>query len=556
MPEVSEKTVLPSGTITPYQKTYTHNALPMGTQMGEFEIIDLVGEGGFGIVYLVLDHLLERKVALKEYMPSMIAARITDTHLQKTTVALRSEDHREAFETGRRSFVNEARLLAKFDHPALVKVHRFWEANGTAYMVMPYYEGATLRAVLKSRTSPPGEDWIRKVLLPVIEALEVIHRDNCFHRDVAPDNIILLRDESPVLLDFGAARRVVGDMTQAFTVIVKAGFAPIEQYGDMPDTQQGAWTDIYALGAVIHFMITGKAPPPSIGRLMHDSYQPLAMVAAGRYRDAFLRGVDRCLAVKAEERPQTMTRMREALGWGTDYVASSPATVTANLKPHGGNKVTVPVAGGVLAVGLAAALGGYWFLRGDTPASVPEPPQQLVQQPPSFAPPAPVAAPPAPVVPPVAVAPPEPVVPPVAVAPPTPVAPPAPPTRPAPPPARPAPPPASVRTTPSAYPVPAESFVEVPRFVILDGYRSNASRVVHDSVLKGARKHGWEIVSDYRNTVRLQIIRRKLVVIIDVRIINNGVSINAVTGKASSRWIKNLIESSRAAAGKIAKTSG
>lgn len=361
---------------------HAHNALQLGTRLGEFEIIGLVGEGGFGIVYLAQDHSLERKVALKEYMPASLASRTA-----AATVAVRSERHRETFEIGRRSFVNEARLLAQFDHPALVKVYRFWEANGTAYMAMPYYDGRTLREVLQQRPVP-DESWIRKVLAPVIDALELIHRENCFHRDVAPDNIMLIGDDRPVLLDFGAARRVIGDMTQALTVILKPGYAPIEQYAEMPGMQQGPWTDVYALAAVIYFMITGKTPPPSVGRMMQDSYQPLATLAAGRYGDAFLRGVDRCLAVKAEDRPQNMAEMREALGWGLDsplFAAPGASVVPASAtRPPKAGPATRPAAAagsaggnralviGAAALAVVAAAGaGYWFLAGGKPAATP-----------------------------------------------------------------------------------------------------------------------------------------------------------------------------------------
>lgn len=372
-----------------------HNALPMGFRLGEFEIIDLVGEGGFGIVYLAQDHSLERKVALKEYMPASLASRSGNT-----TVNVRSERHRETFEIGRRSFVNEARLLAQFDHPALVKVYRFWEDNGTAYMAMPYYDGQTLRDVLKQRGSAPDESWIRKVLAPVVDALELIHRESCFHRDVAPDNIMLLRDDRPVLLDFGAARRVIGDMTQALTVILKPGYAPIEQYAEMPGMQQGPWTDVYALAAVIYFMIVGKTPPPSVGRMMQDSYQPLAELAAGRYGDGFLRGVDHCLRVRAEERPQSMAEMRQLLGWGLDSplfastTAMEPPRMTATqAAPHaaprasaakGGSNKGV-IAGGIVALVAALAGTGYWWTR---PAAEPAVPPVAESAPPSTAAPA------------------------------------------------------------------------------------------------------------------------------------------------------------------------
>jgi len=282
------------------------NALPIGTRLSEFEIVGLVGEGGFGIVYLAEDHSLKRRVAIKEYMPAALATRGDDA-----SVIVRSERQAETFEIGRRSFVNEARLLARFDHPALLKVFRFWEANGTAYMAMPYYAGKTLRDVMRERKGQaPDQAWFHKVLDPVMDALELMHAEHCFHRDIAPDNIMLLPDDRPVLLDFGAARRVISDMTQALTVILKPGYAPVEQYAEMPGIKQGPWTDIYALAAVVYCTITGHPPPPSVGRMLRDAYQPLAEIAAGVYSEPFLHAIDRCLSVKAEERPQSIAEMR------------------------------------------------------------------------------------------------------------------------------------------------------------------------------------------------------------------------------------------------------
>src|SRR5207249_483616 len=157
-----------------------------GTILGEFEIKSLIGAGGFGIVYLAYDHSLHRNVAIKEYMPSAFARRMGGT-----TVAVKSNRHTETFTAGLRSFINEARLLAKFDHPSLVKVYRFWEAHGTGYMVMPFYEGVTLKQALSERTAPPDEAWLRNLLTPLLEALDVLHQAQCFHRDIAPDNILL-----------------------------------------------------------------------------------------------------------------------------------------------------------------------------------------------------------------------------------------------------------------------------------------------------------------------------------------------------------------------------
>ncbi len=194
---------------------------------------------------------------------------------------MRSNVIAKTFGIGLRSFVNEARILAQFDHAALIKVYRFWEANGTAYMVMPFLSGRTLQDILRERDKAPEEAWIRKILMPVMDALEIIHEDKCYHRDIAPDNIMLLGDDRPVLLDFGAARRVISDMTQALTVILKPGYAPIEQYAEMPGMKQGPWTDVYALAAVVYFMILNRKPPPAVGRMMQDSYEPLTLSEMG-----------------------------------------------------------------------------------------------------------------------------------------------------------------------------------------------------------------------------------------------------------------------------------
>src|SRR2546430_8159435 len=155
------------------------HTLPEGTRIGGLEIVGLIGEGGFGIVYLAYDESLQREVAVKEYMPSSLAARASGS----LAVTVKSERHADTFKAGLRSFVNEARLLARFNHPSLVKVYRFWEANDTAYMVMPYLEGRTLREVRRSMSTTPSEDWIRSVLDPMLDALELLHSEDVYHRD-------------------------------------------------------------------------------------------------------------------------------------------------------------------------------------------------------------------------------------------------------------------------------------------------------------------------------------------------------------------------------------
>lgn len=239
-------------------------------------------------------------------------------------------------------------------------------------MVMPFYEGTTLKQALKKMSAPPDEAWLKTMLAPVMDALEVMHNAQVYHRDIAPDNIMLLEGGRPLLLDFGAARRVITDMTQALTVILKPGYAPVEQYAEMPEMKQGAWTDIYALSAVVFFAIMGKTPPPSVGRIINDSMVPLSQQAAGRYSEAFLRGIDRGLAVKPDKRPQTIAELRDLLGVhasaaahtvthvGTRTRAAEPARSAPVATAGSGPSATLLI-GGLLAVA-AAVGGGYYYM--------------------------------------------------------------------------------------------------------------------------------------------------------------------------------------------------
>jgi serine/threonine protein kinase len=307
--------------------TATHDAglLPVGSRLAEFEVTRVIGQGGFGVVYEAWDHTLERVVAIKEYLPTSLS-----TRQQDGTVVPLSERHRETFDLGMRSFINEARLLAQFDHPSLLKVYRFWQEKGTTYMVMPFYRGDTLREALVAIPAGVDEAWLLRIMDGITQALAVMHGAHCYHRDIAPDNIILLEGSGrPVVLDFGAARRVITDKTQAITVILKPGYAPIEQYAEMPDMSQGAWTDVYALAAVMHVAVCGRAPPPSVARLLSDSYVPLAGndILRQRYSPRLLEAIDAGLGVRPEQRPQSMAELREALDLDAGHTsAQTPRT--------------------------------------------------------------------------------------------------------------------------------------------------------------------------------------------------------------------------------------
>ena len=334
------------------------SAMPPGTRLGEFEITGVVGEGGFGIVYSARDSSLDRIVAIKEYLPSAFASRTASG-----TVQVRSEEHSKTFNAGLSSFINEARMLAKFSHPGLVEVFRFWEANGTAYMAMRYYRGVTLREMLRTNPQIATEQWLCETLDPILLALQELHNEKCYHRDIAPDNILVLPNGRSVLMDFGAARRIIGGMTRALTTVLKPGYAPIEQYSDDGSMQQGAWTDIYAVGGVLYHAMTGKVPVQAISRMMNDPLKPVATAARGEYSANFCNVVMKCLAVMPENRYQTIDELREALGWVTTPVSSTvifqrtvhatPA-MAAGVMPASEAQVQAPIAGANQSVAAAS----------------------------------------------------------------------------------------------------------------------------------------------------------------------------------------------------------
>ena len=307
------------------------DALPTGTRLAEFEIREVLGVGGFGIVYRAWDDALQRDVALKEYMPVSLAGRGSGQR-----VTLRTSAHDENFALGLQSFVNEARLLARFDQPALVKVFRFWEGNGTAYMAMPLYKGRTLRQLRKERGAIGFDDaWMRALIEPLLGALETMHDAAVYHRDIAPDNILWCDNNRPVLLDFGAARLVLADRTQAVTAILKPQFAPIEQYAETQSMRQGPWTDLYALAGTCYFMLTGRAPLPATARVMGDELEPLASIAPAGYSPQLLQVLDWAMAVRPQDRPQSVAQFREALA---GRIAAPGATIDLETVPEGYEK--------------------------------------------------------------------------------------------------------------------------------------------------------------------------------------------------------------------------
>lgn len=280
------------------------NALPAGHRFNEFEIKEVIGGGGFGIVYRAWDHLLERTIAIKEYLPVSLASREEDL-----TIVLRGERYQKLFTAGLNSFIQEARLLARFNHPGLLHVLRFWEENGTAYMGTLYYSGMTLKEWQLGRPESIDDAWIRQLLPPLFGAINTIHLAGYLHRDISLDNIQIQDNQLPVLLDFGSARKEIGNLSDQTEIMLKPGYAPIEQYSEESDSEQGPWTDIYALGAVLHTLVTGTPPPVSVVRCIEDRYQPLAQLRPEGFSLSLLNAIDQALSMKPQDRPQTIDEL-------------------------------------------------------------------------------------------------------------------------------------------------------------------------------------------------------------------------------------------------------
>jgi len=279
-------------------------ALPVGYRLHEYRIDALLGQGGFGITYLATDVNLNSKVAIKEYLPEDIAYRSTDD-----SVSAKNADDQEFYDHGLEAFLVEARTLATFRHRNIVRVARFFESNSTAYMVLEYERGKSLKSWWQDKKAI-SERELLTLFLPLLDGLGVVHDAGYLHRDIKPDNIYV-RDEdgSLVLLDFGAARQAKGSADD--TNIVTPGYGPIEQYfsGD-----QGPWTDIYAFGATLYWMIAGKKPIEAPQRMTEpDPLPPAQEIGKGKFSPEFLKAVDWALKPEAKDRPKDVPEFLESL---------------------------------------------------------------------------------------------------------------------------------------------------------------------------------------------------------------------------------------------------
>ena len=277
-------------------------SLPPGTRLEEFIIERVLGSGGFGITYLARDGRLNRQVVIKENLPVQFCFRDTTS----MTVAPRHShgDDADNFKWSLENFSKEAAMLASLDHPGIVRMHRSFEAFGTAYFVMPFVEGVSLDDLAKKRLEKPfNEDELSELLKQLLSALDYLHHRGIYHRDIKPANILMTDDGTSVLIDFGSARQRLSE--RSMTVVESAGYTPFEQLQSRGNV--GPWSDLYALGGTLVKVITGEAPPKAMDRMRNDPFPPMVGRAelASRFPKNFLQSLDRALAVDEEDRWQS-----------------------------------------------------------------------------------------------------------------------------------------------------------------------------------------------------------------------------------------------------------
>jgi serine/threonine protein kinase len=293
---------------------YHKNALPRGQDLAEYTIERNLGQGGFGLTYLAKDNSLGSLVAIKEYLPQDLAARVNG----KTQIVpnLDSRSAVKDYQWGLKRFLAEAQALARFKHPNIVRVLRFMEANGTAYMVMEYEKGQSLGQYLKDHDQKLDENNLMRIFLPVLNGIGAVHDAGMMHLDIKPDNIYLREDGTPMLIDFGSARHSMTGHGVDKTVLTP-GYAPAEQYPGQGE--QGPWTDIYAIGASMYRCIRGKRPASGLERyqtilkLQVDPLTPAVKVGQGKYQQTILECIDWAMRANPGDRPKSARELQDKL---------------------------------------------------------------------------------------------------------------------------------------------------------------------------------------------------------------------------------------------------
>ena len=324
-----------------------HHMRPFTILAGKYLIGNAIGEGGFGITYRGMDLNLEVKVAIKEYYPQGAAVR--DCRTNDSTVWSYSKSTQVFFEEGREKFINEAKTIAKFRNvPEIVGVIDFFRENQTAYIVMEYLDGQTLKQYLKVKGGKIPADELLRMMKPLIASLGKLHAQGLIHRDISPDNIMIMKDGSIKILDFGGARDFVSQNGKSMSVLVKHGYAPEEQYRSRGD--QGPWTDVYALCATMYRCITGKIPPEALDRLYEDELKPISSfgVNCPRYVE---QAISKGLSIRKDGRYQSMEELYDALYKGKPPKPPEPP------KPKNNKTKLIIAAVATAAVGIAVIAG-------------------------------------------------------------------------------------------------------------------------------------------------------------------------------------------------------
>ncbi len=307
------------------QSTTYRNALPLAAMLFEYRLESVLGAGAFGMTYLARDTHLEKQVAIKEYLPTELAVRALDGSVVPVTT-----DHGYDYQWGLDRFIQEARTLARFSHHNIVRVYRYFEANGTGYMVMDYEQGVSLAQLLKSEP-PLDEARLRALLMPLLDGLQAVHEAGFLHRDIKPANVFVRGDGVPVLLDFGAARQAVGGATKSLTSVLTPGYAPLEQYSS--DGHQGPWSDIYALAGVAYRALVNENPPDAVSRMRQDTVpEKLARARAG---GPLLKSVQWALDLDEKRRPQSVPEWRLAILGQAPAQSIAPGVAPAAARASG-----------------------------------------------------------------------------------------------------------------------------------------------------------------------------------------------------------------------------
>ncbi|MDH3234803.1 MAG: serine/threonine protein kinase [Alphaproteobacteria bacterium] len=324
----------------------TKDALPRGHQFEGYRIEGVLGTGAFGITYRAREIELGRWVAIKEYFPRELVGRAKNG----TTVRASHRDDSETYRFSIDCFRDEAKVLVNFDHPNIISVYRYFMANGTGYLVMPFAKGETLQDRLDRDRTMPEED-VTRLVLALLDGLEQVHEAGFLHRDIKPSNIFIQEDGTPVLIDFGASRQAVRDRRREAASPVTPGYSPFEQYS--PKGRHGPWTDIYALGATLYHAISGAPPPDIFERIENDRMVPARELGRGLYRPTLLAAIDKALELSPHTRPPDVVSWRESIESRSRPV---PSGDTGRTKRAGKDSDTIFASPAEAAIAAAAAV--------------------------------------------------------------------------------------------------------------------------------------------------------------------------------------------------------